>query len=450
VVAGKTLLHWCAIWGGHQDVVDQLIRVGAPVNACDDDGSTPAHLAAQYGRKELQVKLLEHDCDVHSKNKQGLTCAEVSAKCGTKELMTTGGYFKGGDQVPVEASRVLAMRDSLFFDSSFAPGLRALSRSDDIKSAYREVQWVRIKDLNQDAVEGSTRIGLLGRPWFTAALAACEAGIENLLVGDKSGLSGAYVVRCTNSSGAEEEVLVDDMIPCIDGTPVFTIPGDQRQGELTLVVEKAYAKLNGCYEALLNMSWASASSVDVGPPPTNSTERCIQQVARHAAAGLNSLISSPFGSLLNTGSMQEMASSFAHADRPARQEYVASLAETDCITTVGMRSQVTNPSYLISLKEDCHVSIEAFQSSRKPLLSGGIAVFSDTGASWTHVAAHKVENSKDCCMNTLLTAANSPYVVVPHLGAYPYDVEIAGTKEITVKPLLPDKAQPKKGGWFKG
>jgi hypothetical protein len=254
-----------------------------------------------------------------------------------------------------------------------------------------------------------------------------------------------------SQSGVEEEVLVDDMVPCIDGMPVFTVPGANRQGKFALMVEKAYAKLNGSYEALLNMAWASASSVDVGPPPTNSTERCVQQMARHAAAGLNSLSSSPFGSLIGGASLSEMASSFAHADIPARKEIVASLGETNtCITTVGMRSQVANPSYLVGVTEDCHIVVEAYQSDKAPVLSGGISVFSDTGASWTHVASEGVEQSKNCVLEAALTAANSPYVVVPHLGAYPYEIEIAGTKEITVKPLLPDKAAPKRGGWFKG
>lgn len=46
-------------------------------------------------------------------------------------------------------------------------------------------------------------------------------------------------------------VIVDDRIPCVDGQPVFARCKELREVWVPLL-EKAYAKLHGCYEALIS------------------------------------------------------------------------------------------------------------------------------------------------------------------------------------------------------
>lgn len=46
-------------------------------------------------------------------------------------------------------------------------------------------------------------------------------------------------------------VIVDDRIPCVDKQPVFSRCKDLKETWVSLL-EKAYAKLYGCYEALIS------------------------------------------------------------------------------------------------------------------------------------------------------------------------------------------------------
>jgi len=443
-----TLLHWCAVWGDHMEVANRLIEAGAEVDARDAAGRTPGHLAAQYGRKDLQIKLLEKGADMELKDNAGMSCAEAAAKCGTQALMMGDGA--DNTQTPAQ---ILAQRNTLFFDTNFMPGINTLSRSADLKSAYRQVEWVRLSNISPEATQGATRVGLLGRPWFTATLAACENLISDFIVGDNSGLSGAYVVKVTNSQGGEEEVLVDDQVPCINGVPVFTIPGGGSGSKYVLMVEKAYAKLYGGYEMLLNSSW-SPTKVEQGGPPTSATDRCIRQSANHAASALHSLACSPFGSLIagETTELANLAQDFANAPQPNKREpYEASLNGTESITTVGMAASVANPSYQVTVKEDCYLCIEVNQSEGQKTLDGSISVFSDTGAAWAHVGSQNCSESSSCVYEQAVTAVGSPYIVVPALGLSSYHIDISSTSDCGVKPLLPTKApgKPKAGGWFR-
>ncbi len=46
-------------------------------------------------------------------------------------------------------------------------------------------------------------------------------------------------------------VIIDDRLPCIDNSPVFGSCKDSKETWVPLI-EKAYAKLHGCYEALIS------------------------------------------------------------------------------------------------------------------------------------------------------------------------------------------------------
>lgn len=369
------------------------------------------------------------------------------AHCGTKDIMTA----EPSQDEHVSRAEILGQRDSLFFDVNFSPSIATLSRSADLKSAYRQVEWVRLANLSAEATQGSTRIGVLGRPWFTAALAACENLISDFIIGDSSGDSGAFAVKVVNAQGGEDEVIVDDQVPCIDGVPVFTVPGEGTRAKYILMVEKAYAKLYGGYEMLLNSRWSPAKVEQAGPP-TSATDRCIRQAANHAASALHSLACSPLGSLIagETTEMATLASHFANAERPAQQEnYESVLNGTESITTVGMATSVANPAYQVTVREDCHICVEANQSEGKESLDGSIAIFSDTGAAWAHVGAEHCSNSSTCVFKSAVNVAGSPYLVVPSLGLSSYQLDITSTKECAVKPLLPVKPPAAKGGWFR-
>jgi len=129
------------------------------------------------------------------------------------------------------------------------------------------VDWRRISDISSRprlVIDGVGRHdmcqGKLGNCWFVAA-ASVLAGVTKLwerVVVDHLDQEWDYD-RPENYSGVFkfmfwrfgkwEQVLVDDLIPTKDGSPVFTFSKDDNEWWGALL-EKAYAKIHGSYEAL--------------------------------------------------------------------------------------------------------------------------------------------------------------------------------------------------------
>ena len=58
-----------AIFDGNIEAVKQHLAAGTDVNAKDDNGWTPLHLAAENGRKEIAELLISKSADVNAKDK---------------------------------------------------------------------------------------------------------------------------------------------------------------------------------------------------------------------------------------------------------------------------------------------------------------------------------------------------------------------------------------------
>mmetsp|Transcript_3195 Transcript_3195/g.9706 ORF Transcript_3195/g.9706 Transcript_3195/m.9706 type:complete len:605 (+) Transcript_3195:568-2382(+) len=110
--------------------------------------------------------------------------------------------------------------------------------------------------------------GGLGDCWFLAAMAAvCEKPklITSLFVTTELNDAGVYCVKLCKD-GYWQHVLLDGLFPANGNTLAFAQPN---RGQLWVVlIEKAFAKLNGCFEALTGGTGDEALRVMTGQPVT--------------------------------------------------------------------------------------------------------------------------------------------------------------------------------------
>ncbi|KAG9478956.1 hypothetical protein GDO78_012563 [Eleutherodactylus coqui] len=76
-----------ACYFGHKEVVADLLKAGADINALNDMGDTPLHRAAFTGRKELVILLLDSNSDTTVINGGGRTAADVAKDKEIKAML---------------------------------------------------------------------------------------------------------------------------------------------------------------------------------------------------------------------------------------------------------------------------------------------------------------------------------------------------------------------------
>lgn len=152
-----------------------------------------------------------------------------------------------------------------FVDDSFPPAENSLYIDSTAPFTTTPVKWCRPYDISAEVRERDVpwvvyrtpmpddiSQGLLGNCWFLSALAVLAERpelVENIILTKEYCPQGAYQVRLCKD-GNWQIILIDDLLPCDTKNRLMFSQAKRRQLWVPLI-EKAMAKLHGCYETLI-------------------------------------------------------------------------------------------------------------------------------------------------------------------------------------------------------
>lgn len=155
---------------------------------------------------------------------------------------------------------MLSQHDGWFMDTEFLPQKESIFKT---KTFPKPVVWKRPQDLSERPrliSHGTSRHdmkqGQLNDCWFLSTLSAIaeKSQLMNKILPSHNYTFGTAeytgIIHCRFwQFGSWVDVLIDDLLPSVDGDILFAHSSDPNEFWVSLV-EKAYAKLNKSYEAL--------------------------------------------------------------------------------------------------------------------------------------------------------------------------------------------------------
>jgi calpain-15 len=182
-----------------------------------------------------------------------------------------------------------------FVDDSFPPAPKSLSYKPNANNKTHVAKWLRPNEVTVDEkydlnwtvfrnpLPSDIIQGVLGNCWFLSSLAVLaerEDLVRKVILTRELCEHGVYQVRLCKD-GNWTTILVDDVLPCDQYNRLVYSKAKRKQLWVPLI-EKAAAKIHGCYEALASgrvteglsiLTGAPCETIDLQPLPNENLDR---------------------------------------------------------------------------------------------------------------------------------------------------------------------------------
>jgi ankyrin repeat protein len=188
-IVGRTPLHLAAQWG-HKDVAELLLAKGADVNAKDDDGGTPLHMAKS---KDVAELLLAKRAEINARVNDGRTPLHIAVNYGHKDvvevLLANKTDVNAGDNKGWTPLHYVTLQNKAIAALLLAKGAKVNARTNDgmtplhmaQSSEVAELLLAKGADVNAKNNNGDTPLHIAagyGNEDLTALLLANRADIN--------------------------------------------------------------------------------------------------------------------------------------------------------------------------------------------------------------------------------------------------------------------------------
>jgi len=438
---------WWAAYFGKADLVARLAKSGCNVAVCDAQHRTLFHWCSMWGLDQhtqvLKVLCEQQSPASYAPDASGMTPFDVAVLCGN----SANAMLLGGEEGAIslsrhaatweEAKEMAAELEMQYVDHSFGANLHSLCMDSDdackIHQKFSNVEWKRPNELVEGSVArldlshlSQVDLGCCGNAWLlSSVLTAMEMpyGLTSIFEQREIVKEGCYSF-VFKFGGAEEKVVVDDRIPCLEGTPMYGGFGAGNNIAFMLL-EKALAKLVGSYEGLSQGS--SSELFRVSPIGQALFEVCkapefvedaeltelVREVCKSACIMMLESTCAMYGDHASPDSLMEVAQYFTHEVDPGgmgislgAKHVWASEPKRVLPGTGSCSCQEPVVSIRVNVKSRVRVELDS------PETAENIRIYQTApeGQHWNFVWRHAVPGSLTE-FDLLLEASQEPYIL---------------------------------------